>query len=90
MKEELEAISTRCSEADCMMLDVSRHPEELDKLVPEHDVIVSLLPYVMHPQVAKCCIKNGRNMVTASYVSPAMRELHQAYVVFILSYVIMY
>ena len=77
MKEELERIETRCPEANFMMLDVCRHPEELDKLVPEYDVVVSLLPYSMHPEVAKCCIKHGRNMVTASYVSPAMRDLHQ-------------
>lgn len=80
MKEELEAIERKCPDADFMMFDVIRHSEELDKLVPEHDVVVSLLPYVMHPQVAKSCIKHGRNMVTASYVSPAMKELHQAYV----------
>jgi len=42
----------------------------------------SLLPYHLHPEVAKLCIKNKRNMVTASYRSPAMMELNNASVVF--------
>lgn len=78
LKEELEKVETVSSNADCILLDVARHPEELDKLVPEADVVVSLLPYVMHPEVAKSCIKHQRNMVTASYVSPALRALGKA------------
>ena len=77
MKAELDAISEKCPDADYLMLDVSRHEDELERLVPEHDVIVSLLPYALHPQVAKYCIKHKRNMVTASYLSPAMKELHK-------------
>lgn len=47
----------------------------LDKLVSECDLAVSLLPYIYHVNVAKCCIKYKKNMVTTSYVSPAMRAL---------------
>ena len=39
----------------------------------------SLLPYALHPDVAKLCIKCRVNMVTASYLSPAMAELDNAY-----------
>ncbi|XP_053378089.1 alpha-aminoadipic semialdehyde synthase, mitochondrial-like isoform X2 [Mercenaria mercenaria] len=78
LKEELERIESRCPDVEYQMFDVTRHPEEVDKLVPEYDVVVSLLPYTMHPEVAKSCIKHGKNMVTASYVTPAMKELHQA------------
>lgn len=49
----------------------------LDKLVSEHDLSVSLLPYVYHVKVAKLCIKHGKHMVTTSYVSDAMRELDE-------------
>ncbi|KAL4226643.1 hypothetical protein ACF0H5_014624 [Mactra antiquata] len=78
LKEELERIETICPNTECLLLDVTRHPEELDRLIPDSDVVVSLLPYAMHPEVAKSCIKHGRNMVTASYVSPAMKDLHKA------------
>jgi saccharopine dehydrogenase-like NADP-dependent oxidoreductase len=41
------------------------------------DVVVSLLPPPMHPEVAKDCLTVGCHMATASYVSDAMRTLHQ-------------
>lgn len=41
------------------------------------DVLNSLLPAPMHPQVAKHCIAHGKHLVTASYVSPEMRALDE-------------
>lgn len=49
----------------------------LDKMVAEHDLSVSLLPYAYHVMVAKICIKHKKNMVTTSYVKPEMRALDQ-------------
>jgi saccharopine dehydrogenase-like NADP-dependent oxidoreductase len=49
----------------------------LKKLVREHDLTVSLLPYVFHPMVAKHCIDHRKNMVTTSYVKPEMSVLNQ-------------
>ena len=45
-------------------------------LVAGCDVAVSLLPAQMHPEVARACLDLGKHMVTASYVSPEMRALH--------------
>jgi saccharopine dehydrogenase (NADP+, L-glutamate forming) len=39
------------------------------------DVVVSMVPYTFHPVVAELAIDRGKSMVTASYVSPAMRAL---------------
>ncbi len=47
----------------------------LRAIVGEHDLIVSLLPYIHHVTVAKLCIELGRHLVTTSYVSPEMRAL---------------
>ncbi len=47
----------------------------LDKLVKDHDLTVSLLPYAHHVMVAKKCIGHRKNMVTTSYVKPAMQAL---------------
>ena len=47
----------------------------LDRLVAEHDLSVSLLPYAYHVMVAKLCIKHKKNMVTTSYVKPEMQAL---------------
>ena len=51
--------------------------ESLNRLVQENDIIVSLLPFIHHPTVARCCLKHGKHMVTTSYVSEAMRSLDQ-------------
>ncbi|MBU0496466.1 MAG: saccharopine dehydrogenase NADP-binding domain-containing protein [Candidatus Thermoplasmatota archaeon] len=48
---------------------------ELEDLVTNADVVVSLLPYVYHVQVAKFCIKHSKHLVTTSYVSEDMRTL---------------
>jgi len=39
------------------------------------DIVVSMLPARFHIEVAKDCIKFGKNMVTASYVSEEMHAL---------------
>jgi len=49
----------------------------LDKLISEHDLTVSLLPYAYHVMVAKMCIKHKKDMVTTSYVKPEMQALDQ-------------
>ncbi|KAK6030158.1 saccharopine dehydrogenase [Ostertagia ostertagi] len=61
-----------------LVVDVNREHDVLDQLVREHDQVVSLLPYVFHPMVAKLCIKNKTNMVTSSYVTPELQALDQA------------
>jgi saccharopine dehydrogenase-like NADP-dependent oxidoreductase len=48
--------------------------EVLKKLVAEHDLTISLLPFVHHVMVADVCLAYGKHFVTTSYVSPAMRE----------------
>uniref|UniRef100_A0AAX7TWC3 Alpha-aminoadipic semialdehyde synthase, mitochondrial n=1 Tax=Astatotilapia calliptera TaxID=8154 RepID=A0AAX7TWC3_ASTCA len=57
-----------------VMLDVSSQEGHLDSLVRDHDLVISLLPYSFHPLIAKHCIKRKVNMVTASYLSPAMKK----------------
>lgn len=46
----------------------------LNYLVGSHDLVVSLLPYMFHPEVAKVCLKNLKNLVTTSYVKPEMES----------------
>jgi len=58
-------------------LDVTQNDaaSRLDELVKNTDLAVSLLPYTYHPMVAEACITHRKNMLTTSYVSPAMRAL---------------
>jgi saccharopine dehydrogenase-like NADP-dependent oxidoreductase len=55
-------------------INVKDRPE-LARLIAEHDIVVSLLPWVHHLTVAELCLELGRHMATTSYVSPAMRAL---------------
>ncbi len=49
----------------------------LDKMIADHDLVVSLLPYRYHVMVAELAIKHKKNMVTTSYVKPEMQALDQ-------------
>ncbi|TVQ15826.1 MAG: saccharopine dehydrogenase [Bacteroidetes bacterium] len=51
--------------------------DKLDQLILEHDITVSLLPWVHHIMVAKKCIEHKKNLVTTSYVKPEMQALHE-------------
>jgi saccharopine dehydrogenase-like NADP-dependent oxidoreductase len=53
-------------------------PPALEKLVSEYDVVVSLLPYKYHIDVAKVCLRYKKSLVTTSYVQPEMRILNDA------------
>jgi saccharopine dehydrogenase (NADP+, L-glutamate forming) len=39
------------------------------------DLVISMAPYTFHPVIAAAAIEAGKPVVTASYVSPAMKEL---------------
>uniref|UniRef100_A0A4W6DQP6 Alpha-aminoadipic semialdehyde synthase, mitochondrial n=1 Tax=Lates calcarifer TaxID=8187 RepID=A0A4W6DQP6_LATCA len=58
-----------------IMLDAGSQEGHLDSLIKDHDLVISMLPYSFHPLIAKHCINRKVNMVTASYLSPAMKEL---------------
>jgi saccharopine dehydrogenase (NADP+, L-glutamate forming) len=49
--------------------------EHMERLVKEHDLIVSLLPWVFHVKVAEMSLKHNKPMATASYVSEGMKKL---------------
>jgi saccharopine dehydrogenase (NADP+, L-glutamate forming) len=49
--------------------------DALKKLIEQHDIAVSLLPWIHHQKVAALCLECGRNMATTSYVSEGMKKL---------------
>jgi hypothetical protein len=51
--------------------------QQLDHEVKEADIVISLLPVKLHLPVAHSCIKNKKNMVTASYVSKEIQKLEK-------------
>ncbi|WWC89390.1 uncharacterized protein L201_004313 [Kwoniella dendrophila CBS 6074] len=74
---EARALIKGRSNIQSVSLDVG-DDAALGATVAASDVVVSLLPAPMHPQVAKHCINHSKHLVTASYVSPEMKSLDQA------------
>ncbi|ESO06790.1 hypothetical protein HELRODRAFT_110863 [Helobdella robusta] len=78
VKSEVDKLVASYPRTSPALADIIKSPDELEKLVKSHDLVISLLPYQFHPDVAKLCIEHHKNMVTASYRSPAMADLHKA------------
>lgn len=79
IKHEADRLAEANPRTTPLLLDITRSQSELDKLVKEHDCVISLLPYSLHPDVASLCIKHHRHMVTTSYISPKMKALNDEY-----------
>nr|CAD7429944.1 unnamed protein product [Timema monikensis] len=78
LKDEADAIASIYQQSvEPVLLDVLERPDTLQDLVSSADVVVSLLPSPLHHLVAECCIEQGVHMVTASYCTKEMMELHQ-------------
>lgn len=78
MLSQAEELAAQYPNTIPVMLDITSQEGHLDSLVKDHDLVISLLPYALHPLVAKHCIQRKVNMVTASYLSPAMKELQNS------------
>ncbi|MCX6093882.1 MAG: saccharopine dehydrogenase NADP-binding domain-containing protein [Candidatus Bipolaricaulota bacterium] len=72
--EKAEKLVGHAKNGVACAIDVSDE-SALETLIAQHDLSISLLPYVYHPVVARLCVKHGKNMVTTSYVKDAMRTL---------------
>lgn len=57
-------------------LDVN-DSQALDAELSKNDLAVSLIPYIHHATVIKSAIRTKKDVVTTSYVSPAMMELDE-------------
>ncbi|KAM9351728.1 alpha-aminoadipic semialdehyde synthase, mitochondrial [Symphorus nematophorus] len=76
--KQAEELAAKYPNTIPVTLDVGSQEGHLDSLVKDHDLVISMLPYSFHPLIAKHCIKRKVNMVTASYLSPAMKELQSS------------
>lgn len=44
--------------------------------ITKADCVISLLPAFLHPKVARACLDLNKHLLTASYVSPEMKAMH--------------
>ncbi|KAI9845881.1 MAG: Saccharopine dehydrogenase [NADP(+), L-glutamate-forming] [Thelocarpon superellum] len=74
--ESAKKLAHGVKNATPISLDVV-NPEALDEEVAKVNVVISLIPYTFHATVIKSAIRKKTNVVTTSYVSPAMLELEK-------------
>ncbi|RKP36015.1 saccharopine dehydrogenase [Dimargaris cristalligena] len=75
--ENAQALAKQFPQATATSFDISDEAA-FDALVADHDLVISLIPYTQHAKVIKSAIKSKKNVVTTSYVSPAMMEYDAA------------
>ena len=76
MDTELALSKTRGHQnSEVIAFDV-RDTDSLREQISKSDIVISMLPAHMHVEVAETCIEFGVHMVTASYISPELKALH--------------
>lgn len=68
---ELGSDPQRIHALELDMSDEQRVKAEISRA----DLVISLLPFTLHPKVAELCLDHKKHLVTASYESADMREL---------------
>ncbi|XP_074644875.1 alpha-aminoadipic semialdehyde synthase, mitochondrial-like [Tubulanus polymorphus] len=77
-RSEAENLSNIYPNTAPKFLDIIDQRENVEEMIKDHDLVISMLPHVHHIDIAKLCIKYKTNMLTSSYIHPSMRELHDA------------
>lgn len=72
--QRAKELTSGSSNGEAVFLD-AENEEQLKTLINQNDIIVSLLPWTYHPKVARICLDYSKHLVTASYVSEAMKNL---------------
>ncbi|KAL1934084.1 hypothetical protein VTP01DRAFT_6266 [Rhizomucor pusillus] len=72
-----QALAAKFPRATAVSCDINDE-KSIEDLVAQHDIAISLIPYIYHAKVIKAAVKHKKNVVTTSYVSPAMMEFDQA------------
>lgn len=76
MLEAAEKVITNLPNSRAISLDVNP-TSALEPEIAAHDLVISLVPYIYHAAVIKTTIRSKFNVVTTSYVPPAMWELEE-------------
>jgi len=72
--ESAQQKTNRHPAANAIQFDINSD-DDRQKHIANADIVISLLPAHMHLSVAVECVKQKKNLVTASYVSAEMQEL---------------
>lgn len=62
--------------AEAVFFDICNLAQHI-RLINQSDLVISMLPARFHCLVAQACLDSGQHLVTASYVSREMDQLHE-------------
>ncbi|EGR30969.1 saccharopine dehydrogenase, putative [Ichthyophthirius multifiliis] len=74
IEKDAQAIAIRKQRCNSSYVDV-KNDQSLQSLIQNVDIVISYVPAVFHPLIAKVCLKLKKNLVTASYISPEMAAM---------------
>jgi len=72
-----EKIVDGLKSGSALQLDVTdeKQSEQLEKLIQDHDLVISLLPWTQHVPVCKLALKHKTHFASTSYISDEMEAL---------------
>lgn len=73
-KEQIEEKTKGHPRSQAVVFDI-KDLRQREQLIGDADLVISMLPANMHLDVAKDCLRLGKHLFTASYVSPEMKLL---------------
>ena len=73
LENALERVNSHVN-GEAFRFDV-HDPDQRRKEIEKASIVISMLPARMHHLVAECCVELAKDMVTASYLSPAIKAL---------------
>ncbi|HYE76483.1 MAG TPA: saccharopine dehydrogenase C-terminal domain-containing protein, partial [bacterium] len=76
--QHLEELRTQYPERLSLLHFDIGEPHNLSTLVEGNDLVISMLPAAFHLPVAQACVRQRRDLVTASYVSPEIGALDES------------
>ena len=71
---QAQALAGNYDCANAITLDI-KNVEDRKEQITKADIVISMLPARLHIDVARDCLELSKNLVTASYISDAMKEL---------------
>ncbi|XP_046583752.1 alpha-aminoadipic semialdehyde synthase, mitochondrial-like [Haliotis rubra] len=76
-KLKLEKVRQLCPSARLECVDITEDTDTRDMLIAEHDIVVSLVPLPLVPDIARACVSLKKHLVTPCYVDPEVQKLHK-------------
>ncbi len=73
LENALERVNSHAN-GEAFLFDI-HDPDQRRKEIQQASIVISMLPARMHHLVAECCVELAKDMVTASYLSPAIIAL---------------